>query len=69
LLITNVQAGRGCTSVDYPKTPILPGESSKISAVFNAAAIGAFKKTVTVASSGEVSPRILSFTGTVSDLQ
>src|SRR6478735_8928371 len=42
LLITNVQAGCGCTSVDFAKTPVMPGATSQITAVFNAAAKGAF---------------------------
>src|SRR5687768_10407924 len=65
LLITDVKAGCGCTSVNYSKTPVLPGTSSAVTAVFNAAAAGAFRKTVTVTSTGEVEPRVLTFSGTV----
>ncbi|WP_317898341.1 DUF1573 domain-containing protein [Aurantibacillus circumpalustris] len=65
VLITNVQASCGCTSTNYIKTPILPGESTKISAVFNAAAKGVFKKQITVITNAEDGPRTLSFTGTV----
>lgn len=65
VMITNVQASCGCTSTDFAKTPVLPGESTKIKAVFNAAAKGAFKKTVTVTTNAEETPRILTFSGTV----
>lgn len=65
VMIQNVQAGCGCTSTSFSKTPVLPGESTKISAVFNAATKGAFNKQVTVITSAEDSPRALSFTGTV----
>ena len=65
VLITSVQASCGCTSTNFAKTPILPGESTKISAVFNAATKGVFKKQVTVITNAEEGPRTLSFTGTV----
>jgi hypothetical protein len=65
VIISNVQASCGCTSTNYPKTPLLPGESSKITAVYNAAAKGVFKKQVTVFLSNMEAPVTLSFTGTV----
>ncbi|PBQ31233.1 hypothetical protein CNR22_05455 [Sphingobacteriaceae bacterium] len=65
LLITNVQASCGCTSTNFVKTPVLPGESTKITAVFNAAAKGAFHKQVTVTTNAEDGPKSLSFAGTV----
>jgi hypothetical protein len=65
VIISNVQASCGCTSTNYPKTPLLPGESSKITAVYNAAAKGVFKKQVTVFLSNMEVPVTLSFTGTV----
>lgn len=65
VLITNVQASCGCTSTNYNKTPIQSGETTKISAVFNAAAKGAFKKTVTVITNADEVPTTLSFNGTV----
>ncbi len=65
VIISNVQASCGCTSTDYSKTPILPGESTKIKAVFNAAAKGAFKKQITVVTNAEETPKTLFFSGTV----
>jgi hypothetical protein len=65
VLITNVQAGCGCTSTNFAKTPVLAGESTKITAVFNAAAKGIFHKQVTVTTNAEENPRVLTFTGTV----
>jgi hypothetical protein len=65
VIIFSVQASCGCTSTDYSKTPILPGESTKIKAVYNAAAKGAFKKQVTVITNAEENPKTLTFTGTV----
>lgn len=65
VLITNVQASCGCTSTNFAKTPVLPGESTKITAVFNAAAKGLFHKQITVITNAEESPKILYFKGTV----
>lgn len=65
VIISSVQASCGCTSTNFSKTPVLPGESTKISAVFNAAAKGAFKKQITVITNAEETPKTLVFTGTV----
>jgi hypothetical protein len=65
VIITNVQAACGCTATDYSRLPVLPGQTTKITATFNAAAKGAFKKTVTVTTNAEDTPKVLSFSGTV----
>ena len=48
VLITNVKPSCGCTNPQYPKEPIQPGQTAQISAVYNAAALGSFNKSVTV---------------------
>lgn len=35
LLITGVRSGCGCTVGDYPKEPLMPGETGRIDVVFN----------------------------------
>ena len=65
VIITNVKASCGCTATDYTKTPIAPGGTAKITATYNAAAKGAFTKTVTVTTNAEEAPKVLSFKGTV----
>jgi len=65
LVITSAKASCGCTNLDYPKKPILPGKSSVISATYNAAAPGAFIKTVTVITNADPNPVILQIKGTV----
>lgn len=65
LLISHAKGSCGCTGVDYPKSAILPGQSGIVKATFNAAAIGAFNKTVTVESNAEGGTQILSFKGEV----
>lgn len=50
LIINSVRPSCGCTVADYPKEPILPGKSGKIAVTYNAAAGGAFTKSITVTS-------------------
>lgn len=65
VVITNVQGSCGCTATDYTKEPILPGKSAKVTATYNAANKGGFTKTVTVTTSAETAPKILTLKGTV----
>jgi hypothetical protein len=65
VVITTVQGSCGCTATDYTKEPILPGKSAKVTATYNAANKGAFTKTVTVTTSAETTPKILTLKGTV----
>lgn len=65
VVITKVQASCGCTATEYTKTQIQPGETAKVTATYNAAAKGPFTKNVTVTTSAEETPKVLSFKGTV----
>ncbi|WP_089350770.1 DUF1573 domain-containing protein [Flavobacterium sp. ov086] len=65
VVITNVQGSCGCTATDYTKEPILPGKTAKVTATYNAANKGGFTKTVTVTTSAETAPKILTLKGTV----
>ncbi|MCV9928277.1 DUF1573 domain-containing protein [Flavobacterium sp. LS1R49] len=65
VVITSVQGSCGCTATNYTKEPILPGKSTKITATYNAASKGAFSKTVTVTTSAEATPKILTLKGSV----
>ncbi|MEO8237741.1 MAG: DUF1573 domain-containing protein [Flavobacterium sp.] len=65
VIITNVQGSCGCTATDYTKEPILSGKSAKVTATYNAANKGGFTKTVTVTTSAETTPKILTLKGTV----
>ena len=48
LIINSVRPSCGCTAADYPKEPVAPGKSGKISLTYNAASSGAFAKSTTV---------------------
>lgn len=66
LVISNVQASCGCTTPEWTKdTPILPGKSGTIKAGYNAAAIGAFNKSITVTSNASNSSAVIFIKGTV----
>ncbi len=65
LVISGVQASCGCTSTNFSKTPVLPGETSKVSAIYNAASKGSFKKTVTVTTNAEEAVKVLTLMGSV----
>lgn len=65
VMITNVRTSCGCTSKDYIKEPIKPGEKSQIQATYNAAKIGAFHKTITVITNEGGKPKVLKIRGTV----
>ncbi|MBL7847632.1 MAG: DUF1573 domain-containing protein [Cyclobacteriaceae bacterium] len=53
MIITNAQPSCGCTVPSWTKDPIPPGGSGFVKATFNAAAPGAFDKSVTVTANVE----------------
>lgn len=65
ILITNVKASCGCTTPNWTKTPIKPGESGVVTATYNAAHVGPFTKTVTVTTNDTDQNKILSIKGKV----
>ncbi|MFT3909698.1 MAG: DUF1573 domain-containing protein [Ferruginibacter sp.] len=65
LLITDVHTSCGCTAPDYPKEPIAAGKTSTIKVTYNANAVGAFSKTITVKTNGEEETKVLTIKGTV----
>ncbi|MFZ9718982.1 MAG: DUF1573 domain-containing protein [Chitinophagaceae bacterium] len=65
LIIENVTPGCGCTKSDYTKEPIKPGKSGKITATYNAAAVGNFNKAVYVKFLGMDEQKSLTIVGLV----
>ncbi|WP_353167714.1 DUF1573 domain-containing protein [Flavobacterium sp.] len=64
--LKDVKASCGCTATNYTKTAIKPGEKGTVTATYNAAAGGAFHKTVTVITSEEnAMPKTITIKGTV----
>ncbi|MCG8307003.1 MAG: DUF1573 domain-containing protein [Cytophagales bacterium] len=53
LVISNVKGSCGCTVTKYSKEPVAPGKTGFVKATFNAAAMGAFNKSVRVTANVE----------------
>lgn len=59
LNISNVQASCGCTTPEWDKSkPVAPGEKTKITVGYNAAAEGPFTKYITVLYNGTLSKQL-----------
>lgn len=55
----------GCTTPEYSKEPLMKGKSATIKVTYNAAALGAFSKRVTIKFAGVAEPVILTIKGEV----
>ncbi|MCD8266056.1 MAG: DUF1573 domain-containing protein [Prevotellaceae bacterium] len=65
LVIRDVRPSCGCVSVDYPRTPILPGKTGLITATYDAALLGSFYKELAVFTNASDRPTWLAFEGRV----
>ncbi len=66
VVIANVQASCGCTTPEWTKTPVLPGKTGIVKAVYNSnGRPGQFNKTVTVTSNASNASVVLSIKGAV----
>ena len=65
LVISNVRGSCGCTVTKYTKEPIAPGKSGMVKATFNAAAVGAFNKSIRVTANVEGANETLFIKGEV----
>lgn len=67
VVLSNVVASCGCTTPQWSKEPVLPGKTGTIKAGYNAAAMGAFHKSITVTSNAANSTQVIFIKGTVVD--
>lgn len=65
LVIQSVEPSCGCTAADFSRDPLAPGESGFVKAVFNAAEVGVFNKSITFRSNASPATRILVLKGEV----
>jgi hypothetical protein len=65
LIIEQASPSCGCTVSDYTKAPIAVGKTGKISATFNAAAVGPINKSITVKFAGADDVKFIKLTGEV----
>jgi hypothetical protein len=67
LVINSVKPSCGCTVADYPREPVQPGKSAKITVNYNAGNIGHFTKSITVSSNASEGETKLIIKGEVID--
>ncbi len=67
LVISSVKPSCGCTVADYPKEPVQPGKSSKITVNYNAGSTGHFTKSIIVSSNASEGETKLIIQGEVID--
>lgn len=67
LIIETAIAECGCTTPDYPKTPLTKGKSAVIKVTYNAENAGKFTKRVTVKFANIATPVILTIDGDVAE--
>ncbi|MBP3757845.1 MAG: DUF1573 domain-containing protein [Prevotella sp.] len=65
LVIKDVRTSCGCTTVDYPRTPVEGGASFTVSATYDARQLGHFFKQVAIYSNASSEPTYLTMTGVV----
>ena len=65
VIIETATAECGCTTPEYPKTPILKGQKGTIKVTYNAAAQGRFTKNVHVKIASVQQPVLLTIEGEV----
>ena len=67
LLITGVEIACSCTTVDFPKQPVLPGQKTMVTVSFNTTTVwGRQDRVVLVNSNDPKGPYKLRYKGTVS---
>ena len=65
VIITNVKSSCGCTVQEWPREPVIPGESGIIRVKYNTKIIGTFQKTLQVHTSRNSQPVVLTIKGVV----
>ncbi len=65
LILTNVKGSCGCTATGYSKDPIPPGETTTITATYNARRVGPFNKSVRVNTNRDAKTITLNIKGSV----
>lgn len=65
LVISNVYPGCGCTTANWTRTPIAPGETGTIDVTYDAALLGHFTKDIIVETNAAAEPTVLTFSGDV----
>lgn len=68
LIITDIKVACSCTTFEFPKKPVAPGETAQISVKFDTGKkIGYQDRTLEIYSNAKKSPEIIRFKGTVNN--
>jgi hypothetical protein len=65
LILTDARPSCGCTTPDWTKTPVPPGQQGFVKATYNAANTGGFDKTITITANIEQGTVALKIKGEV----
>ena len=66
IILSNVRASCGCTTPNWTREPVMPGQSGKIEVSYNSAGRpGAFNKTITLTSNAVEATKVLTIRGNV----
>ncbi|MBK8846566.1 MAG: DUF1573 domain-containing protein [Bacteroidetes bacterium] len=65
LIISNARGSCGCTVPEWPKEPIMPGQSAAIHVKYDTKRVGQFTKTITVTSNAKASTKVITIKGNV----
>jgi hypothetical protein len=65
LIISNAVGSCGCTTPEWPKDPIKPGESAVIKVKYDTNRVGNFDKMVTITSNAKTPTKVLKIHGVV----
>ncbi|MBI2966554.1 MAG: DUF1573 domain-containing protein [Bacteroidetes bacterium] len=65
LIISNARGSCGCTVPEWPKEPVMPGQSNVIKVSYDTKRSGKFTKTVTLTSNAKTATKVLTIKGDV----
>ena len=65
LILSNVRSSCGCTVPNWPKDPILPGQSNSIQVTYDTKRLGLISKQITVVSNATEASLVLNIKGNV----
>lgn len=66
LVISNARGSCGCTVPEWPKEPIMPGESSEIKVRYDTKRVGPINKTVKISTNDPAGTHVLQVKGKIS---
>lgn len=67
LVIKNVRTNCGCTEVNWPREPVMPGKSGTVTASYDASDSGVFNKKLTILANTAEGMHVLSIRGSIKE--